>query len=180
MPTDDRRDVWERWVAENLRGGELQSAPRSAVRRAIRLGRRLRRRERVAADESIALLYDSALEALAPGLRGTPHGERRRVYGLPGPPGDPDAQFDRLDVVVRRSAGELELTGQVLPPERWKELRVRLHRTPRPCKLGSMGEFVVRGISPELESLSLQLVREDDRVLNLDDLSLSTEDTEDP
>lgn len=146
---------WERWLQETLRGKHEPSG--RVLGRALDMGRRLRDglSPRPVASR-IELLFDSALGLLAEGLRQHAPEERRLLYRIDL--GAEAAGEYELDLHLRRrQSGELELTGQLLPPLKGATLEVKVGEVRRRESLAGLGEFVVRRLPARAQNLRIRI-----------------------
>ena len=175
MGKRDRDERWEDWVQGTLPARHLHQPPGSTLRKALTLGGQLEPQTSAAA-WLVRLLFDSAGQPLPAGVRGASTGQRRLLYEALTQPGS-EVQ---LDLRLRRQRdGSLEVTGQLLPP--WAGARVEASsgRTRRKLVLGDAGEFVVKRLPARTETLSLKIRAESGDELDIDDVPLPENNTED-
>ena len=166
------KDRWERWVEMALRGKDLHEPPQGALRKALALGSRLVSGAR-GSHWLIELLFDSAVEPLPAGVRGST-ADRRLLFEARME--SDEAAGYQLDLRLRRArTGSLEVTGQILPPLLGGRVNARAGRVRRSQALGDTGEFVLRGLPRAADSLELQLEQADGSTLELPGIPLLPE-----
>jgi len=170
------KDRWERWVEQALKAEDLQEPPNAALRRALALGSQLASGARHS-HWLVKLLFDSAVQPLPAGVRGST-ADRRLLFEARA--GADEAAAYQLDLRLRRErGGSLELTGQVLPPLEGARIEVQAGRVRRGQALGDTGEFVLRGLPRGAGSLRLRLEEAEGPGLELPEIPLLPVDGED-
>lgn len=168
-------DRWERWVEKALKGQSLHEPPNAALRKALALGSKLTPR-RQGSLRLVRLLFDSAVEPLPAGVRGSAS-DRRLLFEARRE--DDESAAVQLDLRLRcRRGGSLEVTGQVLPPLVGAKILAVAGRVRRSKILGDTGEFVLRGLPRGAETLTLQVEEADGRGLELPEIPLAPSEEE--
>jgi len=169
------KDRWESWVEQALRGRNLHEPPNAAMRRALALGSELASRVR-RSHWLVELLFDSAVEPLPAGVRGST-ADRRLLFEARS--GADEAIAYQLDLRLKRErGGSLELTGQLLPPLVGARIEARAGRVRRSRTLGDTGEFVLRGLPRGAGSLQVRVEEADGPGLEFPEIPLLPADGE--
>jgi len=172
MKTDDQH--WEDWIRETLRGRSLHEPGKAALRQALALGSQLTPAPG-ATGWLVRLIFDSAGQPLPVGARSAAAGERRLLFDA-RPSADPEAAL-QLDLRIRRDpGGDVELTGQLLPPWPGARVEARALKNRRTTTLGDSGEFLIRRLPRGAVRLELQLRRADGESLEFLDIPLLADD----
>jgi len=172
-------DRWEEFVRQTLRGRHLREPSTKALRRALALGERLQAGSTATRPWRIRLCFDSLLEPLPVGVRAHAAGERRLLYEIRS--AGRAGRSLQLDLLIRRRAtGRLDVTGQLLPPPDRGRVEVWWDGERRSGKIGSGGEFLLRGMAGVSRPFELRLQAADFEVTVPDIPSGAADDDEQP
>jgi len=168
MKNRDRDERWEAWVKRVRLGAGLRQPPAATLRRALALGARLRPAPSMAV-QLMTLVFDSTLQPLPAGVRGTTGDQRRMLYR-----GRTAAGSEvQLDLRLRReSADTIELTAQLLPPWIGARFDARIGPARRRGLLLDSGEFIVQRLPDKSATLRLEIAGARGETMVIEDVPL--------